>query len=120
MAQNQNPTFHIGLTLAGAGSAGCYTVGVMDYRFKKILTIVRARVGSKKKESQNTEASKWLNKYYHTSWMDKAINFIKDKLLDVGFYLAKPRLARNMAEMAIKWVLMDLDKKNFLKKVDEE
>lgn len=29
-----NPTFYLGLTLAGAGSAGCYTGGVMDYLFE--------------------------------------------------------------------------------------
>src|SRR5690242_3629393 len=28
------PTFHLGITMAGAGSAGCYTGGAMDYLFE--------------------------------------------------------------------------------------
>ncbi|MEP6673940.1 MAG: hypothetical protein ABJA78_02250 [Ferruginibacter sp.] len=33
---NDNATFHIGITMAGAGSAGCYTSGVMDYIFEAL------------------------------------------------------------------------------------
>src|SRR5690349_6049649 len=35
---NDGRTFHIGLTMAGAASAGCYTAGAMDYLFE-ILNI---------------------------------------------------------------------------------
>ena len=31
---SSTPTFYIGITMAGAGSAGCYTGGVMDYLFE--------------------------------------------------------------------------------------
>ena len=34
-SENKNQeVFHIGLTMAGAVSAGCYTAGVMDYLFE--------------------------------------------------------------------------------------
>lgn len=36
MSDAKNPTFHIGITMAGAGSAGCYTGGVMDYLFETL------------------------------------------------------------------------------------
>jgi hypothetical protein len=32
--QHAASTFHVGITMAGAGSAGCYTGGVMDYLFE--------------------------------------------------------------------------------------
>lgn len=31
-------TFHIGLTMAGAVSAGCYTAGVMDYIYLEVVS----------------------------------------------------------------------------------
>ena len=31
---SENETFHIGITMPGAVSAGCYTAGVMDYLFE--------------------------------------------------------------------------------------
>lgn len=33
-SSNTNPIFNIGVTMAGAGTAGCYTGGVMDYLFE--------------------------------------------------------------------------------------
>lgn len=32
--QNETPAFHLGITMAGAASAGCYTAGAMDYLFE--------------------------------------------------------------------------------------
>lgn len=34
LTTSNESTFHIGLTMAGAASAGCYTAGVMDYMFE--------------------------------------------------------------------------------------
>lgn len=39
------PVFHLGLTMAGAASAGCYTAGVMDYLFDMLDTWEKARNG---------------------------------------------------------------------------
>jgi hypothetical protein len=36
-------TFHLGLTMAGAVSAGCYTAGVMDYLFEALDLWERAK-----------------------------------------------------------------------------
>ncbi len=33
-SKNDFPTFHVGITMAGAGSAGCYSGGAMDYLFE--------------------------------------------------------------------------------------
>ena len=34
MSEKNEDVFHLGLTMAGAVSAGCYTAGVMDYLFE--------------------------------------------------------------------------------------
>src|SRR6185436_9642792 len=41
--QNSSPTFHVGITMAGAGSAGCYTGGAMDYLFEILDLWERAK-----------------------------------------------------------------------------
>ena len=41
----QQNTFHLGLTMAGAVSAGCYTAGVMDYMFEVLDLWDRAKKG---------------------------------------------------------------------------
>lgn len=41
----QEETFHIGLTMAGAVSAGCYTAGVMDYLFEILEVWENAKAG---------------------------------------------------------------------------
>lgn len=41
----QTPVFHLGLTMAGAASAGCYTAGVMDYLFEMLDTWEKAKNG---------------------------------------------------------------------------
>jgi hypothetical protein len=43
--ENDNYTFHLGLTMAGAVSAGCYTAGVMDYLFEALDLWERAKKG---------------------------------------------------------------------------
>lgn len=44
MAEDKD-TFHLGLTMAGAVSAGCYTAGVVDYLFEILDLWERAKVG---------------------------------------------------------------------------
>ncbi len=41
----KTPTFHLGLTMAGAVSAGCYTAGVIDYLFEILDLWERAKKG---------------------------------------------------------------------------
>ncbi len=43
---NDKNTFHLGLTMAGAVSAGCYTAGVMDYLFEILDLWERAKNGN--------------------------------------------------------------------------
>ena len=92
----------------------------MEDRFEKILDIIKLNLVRKSKETEDTETGKWMDKYYHVTWFDKAKGFLFNKLLNGGFSSMKGGLARNITEMAVKWVLTDLDKKNFLKKVDDK
>lgn len=41
----EQPVFHLGLTMAGAVSAGCYSAGVMDYLFEILDLWERAKAG---------------------------------------------------------------------------
>lgn len=43
--QESQPTFHLGLTMAGAVSAGCYSAGVLDYLFEVFDLWENARKG---------------------------------------------------------------------------
>ncbi|MFM1930799.1 MAG: hypothetical protein RL226_102, partial [Bacteroidota bacterium] len=43
---SDQPTFHLGITLAGAVSAGCYTAGVLDYLFETFDLWEQAKAGS--------------------------------------------------------------------------
>ncbi|EJL75095.1 hypothetical protein [Chryseobacterium populi] len=43
--QVQNDVFHVGITMAGAISAGCYTAGVMDYLFEILELWEQAKSG---------------------------------------------------------------------------
>ena len=45
MSNEQNNDFHLGLTMAGAVSAGCYTSGVMDYLFEALNLWEKAKNG---------------------------------------------------------------------------
>ena len=45
MAENKEGTFYLGLTMAGAVSAGCYSAGVMDYLFEILDLWERAKKG---------------------------------------------------------------------------
>ena len=92
----------------------------MEDRFEKILGIAKATLVKKSDETKNTEVGKWMDKYYHSTWLDKVKGFFINKALNGGFSLTKPGLARNVTEMAVKWVLTDLDRKGFLKKVNEK
>ncbi len=42
---SETETFHMGITMAGAVSAGCYTAGVMDYLFEILELWENAKVG---------------------------------------------------------------------------
>lgn len=44
-SSTQDNTFHIGITMAGAVSAGCYTAGVMDYLFEILHLWEEAKQG---------------------------------------------------------------------------
>jgi hypothetical protein len=92
----------------------------MEDRFEKILGIAKATLAHKSNETKNTETGRWMDKYYHSTWLDKIKGFFINKAINGGFSLTKPGLARNVTEMAVKWVLTDLDKKGFLKKVNEK
>ena len=92
----------------------------MEDRFEKILGIAKATLGEKSDETKNTEVGKWMDKYYHSTWWDKVKGFVINKGFNIIFSSTKPGLARNVTEMAVKWVLTDLDKKGFLKKVDDK
>ncbi len=52
ITEPQSDTFHLGLTMAGAVSAGCYTAGVLDYLFEILDLWEKA----KKKELPEFEA----------------------------------------------------------------
>lgn len=92
----------------------------MEDRFEKILDIIKATLVHKNAATKNTETGKWMDKYYHSTWFDKAKGFLFNKVLTGGFNASKPGLARNVAEMAVKYVLTDLDRKGFLKKVGDK
>lgn len=92
----------------------------MEDRFEKILDIIKLNLVRKNKETQNTETGRWLDKYYHVTWFDKAKGFLFNRLLNAGFRSMKGGLSRNITELAVKWVLTDLEKKNFLKKVEDK
>ena len=91
----------------------------MEDRFEKILGIAKETVGKKSDETKNTEVGKWMDKYYHSSLWDKIKGFVINKGFNIIFSGTKPGLARNVTEMAVKWVLTDLDKKGFLKRVED-
>lgn len=42
---NATPVFHLGITMAGAASAGCYTAGAMDYLFEILNLWEEAKQG---------------------------------------------------------------------------
>jgi hypothetical protein len=91
----------------------------MEDRFEKILDIIKATLVSKNASTKNTETGKWMDKYYHSTWFDKVKGYLFNRALTGGFNASKPGLARNVAEMAVKYVLTDLDKKGFLKRVED-
>ena len=64
MANNTSKTeeFHIGLTMAGAVSAGCYTAGAMDYLFE-ILDLWENSKENKLPEGWNEEILKHIPKH---------------------------------------------------------
>ncbi len=93
--------------------------GAMEDRFEKILDIIKAALVSKNASTKNTETGKWMDKYYHSTWFDKVKGFLFNRVLTGGFNASKPGLARNVAELAVKWVLTDLDEKGFLKRVED-
>lgn len=45
-SQDTVPTFHLGLTMAGAVSAGCYSAGVMDYLLEMLDLWEKAKSGT--------------------------------------------------------------------------
>lgn len=92
----------------------------IEDRFEKILDIIKGTLVHKNAATKNTETGKWMDKYYHSTWFDKAKGFLFNKILTGGFNASKPGLARNVAEMAVKYVLTDLDRKGFLKKVGDK
>jgi len=93
--------------------------GAIEDRFEKILDIVKAALVHKNASTKNTETGKWMDKYYHSTWFDKVKGYLFNRVLTGGFNTAKPGLARNAAEMAVKYVLTDLDEKGFLKRVED-
>lgn len=88
----------------------------MENRFEKILDISKLKLTQKSNAAKNIETEKWMNKYYHKSWFDNVKGWIINKSFNLIFSVTKGGLARNITQMALKWVLSDLEKKKFLKK----
>jgi hypothetical protein len=89
----------------------------MEQRFEKILDVCKARLVTKEKETQNEKTADWMDKYYHVTWWDVFKGWMIKKSFNIIFFLTKAGLARNLTEMAVRWVLTDLEKRGFLKDV---
>jgi hypothetical protein len=87
----------------------------IEDRFEKILDVTKLRLQHKSKEIENTETGKWMDKYYHKKWWDTLKGWIIKKAFNTIFSATKGGLARNITEMAVKWVVSDLDTKQMLK-----
>jgi hypothetical protein len=92
---------------------------LMEDRFEKILDIAKLKTTSKSSKPKNKEADKWMNKFYHKSWWDNLKGIVIKKSFNVLFSMTKGGLARNITEMAVKGILADLDKRQFLKAYDD-
>ena len=90
----------------------------MKNRFTKILEIAKRKAREKNNQTKNIETDKWMDKFYHKSWWDKMIGHIINGAINAIFYVTKRGLARNITEVAAKWVLADLEKKQMLEKCD--
>jgi len=91
----------------------------METRFEKILDIAKLKARHKNSKTKNPETIKWMEKYYHKNWWDQLKGWFISKAFNAIFSITKGGLARSITEVAIKWVLSDLEKKKLLKKCDE-
>ena len=91
----------------------------MKTRFEKILDIAKLKAGHKKHKTKNPETARWIEKYYHKNWWDPLKGWFVNKAFNLIFSMTKAGLAGNLTEMAIKWVLADLEKRKLLKKCDD-
>ena len=88
----------------------------MEDRFQKILDISKKRLQKKNQETENTLLDKWMDKYYHRTLWDKIKGWCINKAFNGIFSATKGGLARNLSEMAVKWILTDLEEKDLLQK----
>ena len=64
-----------------------------------------------------TNAGRWLEQEYHSSWFTrKIVNPLGNKVLGLGFLLFRKKIAGKLANSAIKKVLIDLDNNDCLMK----
>jgi hypothetical protein len=89
---------------------------LMEDRFQKILDISKKRLQKKNQETENTLLDKWMDKYYHRTLWDKIKGWCINKAFNGIFSATKGGLARNLSEMAVKWILTDLEEKDLLQK----
>lgn len=91
---------------------------LMENRFEKILDISKIRLQKQNKETKNALLTKWMDKYYHKTWWDNLKGWVINKSFNGIFSATKGGVARNLCEMAVKWVLADLEEKDLLQKPD--
>lgn len=91
---------------------------LMENRFEKILDISKKRLQKKNEETKDTSLDKWMDKYYHRTWWDNLKGWFINKSFNGIFSATKGGIARNLCEMAVKWILTDLEEKDLLQKPD--
>jgi len=91
----------------------------MEDRFEKILDLCKSKLQGRGSETQIGETEKWMDKYYHKNRWDRIKGWFINKGFNAIFSMTKGGLARNITEMAVKWILTDLDKKDLLKKTGD-
>lgn len=91
----------------------------MKNRFEKILDIAKLKIDEKNNEIKNTETGKWMDKFYRKTWWGSVKGWAINKAINIIFSMTKKGVASSITEMATKWVLTDLEKKQLLKKYDK-
>jgi hypothetical protein len=92
----------------------------MKNRFEKILDIAKLKIDQKNNEIKNTETGKWMDKFYRKTWWGSVKGWAINKAINIIFSMTKKGVASGITEMATKWVLTDLEKKQLLKKYDKQ
>ena len=88
----------------------------MEDRFERIIEIAKSKAMKKSAAVEGTETDSWMDKYYHKSLWDRFKGWIISTGFRIIFRATKSGIARMITEIAVKWVLTDLDKKGMLEK----